>query len=154
MIDVYFVVPAAPLGKERARTVRMPNGASRSYTPKRTVTFEAQVAAAAGAVMPAPVIEEPVQVDILAVLARPKRLQRRLDPKGLTWAPVRPDADNVRKAVLDALDGFWLDDSLVVAGQTLKVYAEKFGGRPRVEVRICSAPALHTFYQWVVYGGM
>lgn len=60
---------------------------------------------------------------------------RRKDPAGFVWAPTRPDADNIRKAVLDGMAAFWRDDGQVVCGDTLKVYAEK-DGRPRLLVAV------------------
>lgn len=89
---------------------------------------------ARAAVSQAP-ISAPVRVDILAVIRRPKRLMRRSDPDGMLWCPKRPDADNIRKSILDGLSGVLVDDSQVVDGRTMKVYAER-GGSPRVEVVI------------------
>ena len=52
--------------------------------------------------------------------------------------PKRPDADNVRKAVLDSLRSFWRDDSIVVSGSTFKIYGRE-GQQPCVRVLIRSA---------------
>lgn len=90
---------------------------------------------AAAQVLPTTPLQGPVGVDILAVLPRPRRLCRRKDPDGLIWAPRRPDSDNIRKAVLDALKRHWADDGQVVDGATRKVYAER-DGLPRLEVRV------------------
>ena len=63
----------------------------------------------------------PVRVDIVAARARPKRMA----PGPLRVRPVKPDGDNVRKLVLDAMTPtWWTDDKIVVAGDTLSVYAE------------------------------
>lgn len=135
MIDVCFEAPLEPKPKARPRVVR---GGKLTFTPTPTKRWEAALALAAQPHMPRAMIDEPLCVDLLFVMKRPKRLMRRADPDGFVWAPTRPDADNIRKASLDALSPFWRDDSLVVAGTTLKVFAEKTG-RPRVVVRIRSA---------------
>ena len=135
-IDSIFEVPMPPRGKGRPRhTVR--NGRVMVYTPKETKSWEAQVGIASLVCRPAMVMEGPVRVDILAVMPRPKRLLRKKDPNGLIWCLTKPDSDNIRKSVLDALKTWWRDDSQVVDGRTLKVYAER-NGHPRVIVRVRS----------------
>ena len=122
-----FTIKLAPVGKGRPR-----QGRFGMYTPKKTKEWETKAAIFARA----SVLEKlagPVRVDILAVLPRPKKYNRKKDHTGLLWAVVRPDLDNIRKIVLDAMKDCWKDDSQVVAGGSLKVYAE-VGGEPRVEV--------------------
>lgn len=133
MIDVCIEVPLPPRGKDRPRMTR----GGIVYTPAATKRWESTLALMAADLMPVDIIDEPVRVDVLAVMPRPKRLLRRGDPDGLIWAPVRPDSDNILKALLDGLKGCWRDDCLVVAGTTLKVYAERTG-RPRMLVRVRS----------------
>ena len=79
-------------------------------------------------------LDEPLRLDILAVLPRPQRLAKG----AMAWCTARPDEDNIRKAVKDGLKDFWTDDSIVVCGSTLKVYAET-GKEPKITVRIRSA---------------
>jgi Holliday junction resolvase RusA-like endonuclease len=133
MLDVCFEVPLPPRGKDRPRFAK--NG--HAFTPAPTRKWEASLAMMAQAQMPSAVIEEPVRVDVLAVLPRPKRLLRKSDPSGLIWAPVKPDADNIVKATLDALKAFWRDDAQVTSTSALKAYAER-DGRARMLVRIRS----------------
>lgn len=134
-VDVTLDIPMEPQPKARPRARVLPSGVATIYTPASTRKWEATVASLAAMQLPGTIIEGPVRVDVLAVMSRPKRLLRRNDPDGLVWAPTRPDGDNIRKAVLDALAPFWRDDAQVVCGDTLKVYAEK-AGRPRTVVRI------------------
>ncbi|MGB0685949.1 MAG: RusA family crossover junction endodeoxyribonuclease, partial [Planctomycetota bacterium] len=67
----------------------------------------------------------------------------------LCWAPVKPDADNVLKAIKDGCSkaSIWADDNLVVFAPPLTCYAET-GGRPRVEVRITPAGHLDPSDVW------
>lgn len=67
------------------------------------------------------------RVDVVFYLPRPKYRMRRKDPDGPVPAPVKPDADNLAKAVLDAMTkiGWWTDDGRVVELRTLKIFHGK-----------------------------
>lgn len=130
-----ITVPGRPLAKARPRAFVTKAGTVGHYPEARADAFETVVANAAAAVVPK-VLEGPVQVDIVAIMPRPKRLMRKADKPGFIWAPTRPDADNIRKAVLDGLQRTVLrDDATVVKGGTAKVYHEK-GGLPRTLIVI------------------
>lgn len=154
-LDIRFAVSVVPIGKGRPR-MAVVGGHARAYTPAATSRWEATFAAAAAAHAPRQQLDEPLRVDVLAVMPRPKRLMRRTDPAGLVWCEAKPDADNVRKAVLDAMKAWWRDDAVVAAGQTVKAYAEKTGA-PRVVVRVRSLssvrvgaivePVFHELYE-------
>ena len=145
--DRTFAVYIEPQPKERPRQgIAKGSGKPVFYTPKRTMTFEKEFSMFAFPFRPGVVLDVPLRVDILAVQSRPRRLLRKKDPDGLIWSGSARDKDNIEKAVLDALSprrkngvevrrGFWTDDHLVVAGETLVAYAEK-GGKPRIVVRI------------------
>lgn len=151
-IDITIEAPLPPHGKGRPRATVVA-GHARVFTPAETRKWEAMLAGLAAAQLPRQVIEGEVRVDVLAVVERPKRLLERWakgrteghgpdrtwkHPLGMLWRPAKPDGDNVRKAVLDALQTFWRDDCQVVAGDTLSAYAEA-DGRGRVVVRIRTA---------------
>ncbi len=140
MLDVTFEVPLEPKTKGRPRVVRNGSGPVRTFTPSATTRWEQDFAFVARSYLPREVIEGPLRVDLLFVLARPTGLLRRKDPDGLIWAPRRPDRDNLEKTVFDALKTAWRDDAQVVCGESLKCYAEKTG-RPRVVCRIRSTDA-------------
>jgi len=76
-----------------------------------------------------------LEVSILAVFPRPKRLLRKKDPDGLFPQTQKPDADNVAKLVLDGLAPFWGDDAQVSDLIVRKRYVER-DESPRVEVHI------------------
>lgn len=68
----------------------------------------------------------PCLVTIDAYLPRPKRLMRKKDPDGAIPAPVRPDLDNLAKAILDGLQGVaYADDGAVCELRIRKLYAGK-----------------------------
>ena len=60
---------------------------------------------------------------------RPKRLEKATSPDGAIWRPQDPDADNLEKAVWDALNGIaWKDDNQVVFHQCFDVFSPKGEG--------------------------
>lgn len=133
-VNACFLAPLPPRGKGRPRATTRAGHAT-VYTPTETRRWEDALTMIAQPHLGGAIIEAPVRVDILAVAPRPKRLMRRADPDGLIWRPAKPDGDNVRKAVLDALRAYWRDDAQVVSGETLSAYAERTG-QPRVVVRV------------------
>lgn len=150
-IDIVFTAPVVPIGKGRPRVYRRKKKdggeITVATTPEKTRRWESDFAAIAAQHAPAQVIDEPVRVDILAVMPRPKRLMRKADPDGIVPCGSKPDRDNIEKAVIDALAAWWRDDSLVTDGRTLKVYAEKTGA-PRVAVRVRSAMVSPPILLW------
>jgi len=139
MIDVVFTahMQAEPYKKGASVIPGKAGGKPHAtvFTASQTTRWQNRFAAIASDYAPGEMLEEPVRVDILAVMPRPLRLMRKSDPTGFVWGPGKPDADNVRKNVLDALRAWWRDDSLVVCGQTVRVHTEK-GRLPRVVVRV------------------
>ncbi len=125
-----------PIPKGRPRWVPVGDGSrSRMITPKRTRDGERDLARVARTTLGENFepLSGPVIVNVAAIVARPKRLRRKSDPDGLIWRTARPDADNVRKWVLDSLNGLaFEDDSQVVAGHTFSLYSEKSGSASTV----------------------
>lgn len=128
------IVPGEPVPKARPRFARTHRGV-RTYTCKRTVAFERSVALYVGTGLPRPPRASlwapagvPVRVDIVAVMKRPQRLQRKKDPPGRVEHAMRPDMDNLIKAILDGIGicpGLWEDDCQVQCIRAEKVYAAK-----------------------------
>ena len=127
-----FIVPGAPRGKQRPKVTR--NGA---YTPEETKRYEEKVLACFLNEYPrATPIRRGVSVFIHAFFEIPKsygkeRRERILN--GLERPTKKPDADNIAKIILDALNGkAILDDKQVVRLVVRKYYSTI----PRVEVLI------------------
>ena len=80
----------------------------------------------------------PVEVRIEAVQRRPKAFPKR-DP-GRRWCGAKPDADNIAKAVLDALVSARVlkDDNLVVKLDVRHVYAA-LGEMPSMTIEVVEA---------------
>jgi Holliday junction resolvase RusA-like endonuclease len=115
VIEADFTVPFVR-GKGRARFVR---GSGMTYTPTETTNAMAEIQAAflATKAPKAPrgtPVSVTIQVERHLPSSRPKRVEREPDL-------VKPDADNVAKLVLDALNGVaWEDDTQVTALSVVK----------------------------------
>jgi Holliday junction resolvase RusA-like endonuclease len=118
----------------------MVKGRARTFSEPRTVAYEKRVAWLVANASRSELLAPkgiPVRVDILAVFKRPKRLDRKKDPPGLVPHVVRPDLDNVAKAILDAIGiaGLWDDDGQVTVLRAEAAFSEK-DQEPRVELTI------------------
>lgn len=127
---IIFTVPGVPQGKGRPRVTR--NG---TFTPKKTRDYEKKVRdcyiAQGGQMFPD---DTPLFANITAIFPIPSSLskKRRALFNGKRHCK-KPDADNVAKAILDALNGVaYRDDSAV---SSLLVY-KSYGDDARVTVSI------------------
>ena len=141
MSDWPFVcmVPGDPIGKGRARGTSV-GGYVRLYTPKKTADWERSAALVMSQYWRKPPIDGCVEVEIMAMFARPKRLLRKKDPDGLIWKPTKPDSDNIEKSAWDSLvmAGVVRDDCQVVINHTWCCYAPRDLG-PRLCIRVREA---------------
>ena len=129
-------MPGEPKGKQRPRVCRI-NGRSITYTPKQTVDYENQIRSIYSKVANFKFERHvPLEVAILALFAPPKSVSqkvRALMLNGEIPPTNRPDADNIIKVVLDALNGVAFHDD----GQICKIYFEKmYAETPEVRVLI------------------
>jgi Holliday junction resolvase RusA-like endonuclease len=132
-MPIAFSVPGDPVPQPRPR-VSTRGGFARAYVPAKhpVHAYRAAIAAAAQDAG-ASVHDEPVQVVIDFVAARPKSHLRKSGVKPDAPKLPRFDIDNATKAVLDALNGVaWADDS-----QVSRLVVEKsWGTEARTTVRI------------------
>ena len=129
-----FTIPGKPRGKGRARSTRT----GHSYTPEETVVYENLIRLAGEkALAGRPPLEGPMDLELEIWLPIPaswpaKRQAAALDQ----WAPKKPDADNVLKAVLDGLNAVVFgDDVQVCRVLVLKRYSDI----PRLVVTVSEA---------------
>ena len=138
MKTVKFIVPGAPKGKARARTVRGRGGNSFSYTPEQTVLYENLIKCCYRQESNSMIFNDgqPLKVTIIAYYpivksTSKKKKQQMLDD--LMFPTKKPDIDNIAKSILDALNKLaYRDDTQVVTLHMEKHYADE----PRVEVEI------------------
>ncbi len=83
-------------------------------------TFKEAVRIKAKLAYRGPLLTGPLRLTLLMLFRRPQHLKTG----GRKWAPVKPDRDNVEKAICDALKGIvWKDDNQVCDGPIRKMYA-------------------------------
>ncbi|CAM4092662.1 RusA family crossover junction endodeoxyribonuclease [Bordetella tumbae] len=138
---IEFVIPGVPQGKGRPRAA-MRGKHIRLYTPEKTATYESTVSLAGYKAMAgrAP-IEGPVMAMLTIKLPIPASWSKRKQAAALAGTELptkKPDADNVIKAIFDAMNGVvWVDDTQVVDMVVRKRYALV----PGVVVRISTVQA-------------
>ena len=129
MAAAFCVIYGEPRGKGRPRFTRC----GQPYTDQRTRGYEDEVRRAYKGAR-GPMFQGPVEVEIYAFHAVPKSWNKAARTIALAnqAAPMRkPDADNIAKIVLDALNGLaWRDDTQVAKLTIAKLYS----GEPRCEV--------------------
>lgn len=125
-MKVKFSIEGNPQGKARPRFSR-----GHAYTPDETRKYETMTAflyrrAANGVFFSQ---KTPLSVTILVFFAAPKNTSKKKKEVMLNGGafPVRkPDADNIAKIILDALNGTaYHDDAQIVQLSVRKQYAEK-----------------------------
>jgi len=133
---VMYTVYGEPVGKGRPRFAKRGNFVS-TYTPLKTKTYEDEIRMMAKAAMgSSEPLETPVTVAIYIRVGIPTSFskQKRKDAiEGILKPTKKPDADNVLKCFLDAMNEIvYLDDKQVVNIHLTKVYAET----PAVEIMV------------------
>lgn len=133
MVVVELTVPGVPIGQPRQRHTL----SGRNYLPKDhpVNAFKAGLRLAWANSGGHP-INGACHVRILAVFPRPARLIWKTRPMLQQPHAAKPDADNVAKAVLDALTNLaWKDDS-IVSDLTVHKRIAAGGEQPHVLVEI------------------
>lgn len=133
-MTVTFTVPGDPEGKGRPRFARVGNTV-RTFTPEKTRAYEDRVrfayrSAAFGLTFKAC----PVMLTVSAFYAAPASASRKRQD-ALIGEPCakKPDADNVLKAIADALNGVAYDDDKQVVVAAIEKRWDRYG---RVDVSI------------------
>ena len=132
MTDDYVVIKGSLHGKDRPRFNRE-TGAI--YTPRKTREYEELVAWCYKTQGGRNWLDQPVAVEIIAFYAAPQvhKGKRAAMIAGDILPLIKPDADNIAKIVLDALNGVAYNDDKQVADLSVrKRYAEE----PKVLVRV------------------
>ena len=146
ILMIYFKFKGEPVGKGRPRVTARRSKTNdnavfaHAYTPRKTRDFEDAIRfefmASCCDKMPVYPKGTPLKVDMTFAFGIPKSYSKKKREQclnGIIQHTKKPDADNVAKAVLDALSGYAMeDDSQVVVMQLEKIYAEE----PYVEVKI------------------
>jgi len=147
-VRIRATVEIEPRGKRPPQNMRLKDGRMlHGVKDAATRSYETRLAVALlGKLDGLMLLEGPLQLDILAIFKRPKKINKAVkawcDEKGLphgpnsrVWCPRKPDIDNIRKSVQDAMKTVWRDDAQVVAGLTLKAYGRE-GERPSITIAL------------------
>lgn len=133
----FFLIPGEPTGKGRPRFTR----SGHTYTPERTASYEQAVQQAYRAEFPdaEPIpAGVPVAVKIVAGYGIPKSTSKVKTERMLAGEirpTKKPDADNVAKAICDALNGLaYHDDSQITMLCVSKHYAKNPGCLVRISI--------------------
>jgi len=138
-IYIDFEIPGKPVPKGRPRFAGRAgcSGAPVVYTPKTTAEYERKVRRAAEEQMTLhryDPTEDALALEVIFYMRRPKSV-----PPSRRFPSVKPDIDNLLKAVVDGMNGVvYADDKLVVDVHVAKRYALA-KDEPRVVVRAWSA---------------
>ena len=133
MRTVTFTIPGDPVGKGRPR---FSNRSGHAYTPQRTTEYEDKVRLYYSRETRCTTLHGEIRADIRAYFRIPKSTPKKKaaelaeERTGCTKAP---DADNIAKVVLDALNGLAYDDDKAVTYLTV---GKLYGAEPRVEVTL------------------
>jgi len=122
-LQIIFSVEGNPQGKARARFTKT----GHAYTPQKTVDYENDIAIKAKQAMgSSDPLETPVAVYVYANYAIPASYSNKRKEACLNRSErptKKPDADNICKAVCDAMNGIvYKDDSQVVSLHFTKRY--------------------------------
>lgn len=137
MKEIEFVVYGRPKGKGRPRFTMD----GHAYTPQATKAYEKEIRQAFRAAGGTSFGSVPVAVEIVAYYPVPKsakKSDKEAMAAGMVVPMVKPDIDNVLKAVLDGIqgdDGAFHDDAQVVSIRAEKRY-DRIGAEGAVVVRI------------------
>ena len=140
--EIEFVVPGSPISQPRQRhrvvTDKMGRNFSTNYTPAKDPSnvYKAAIRIAFADSTDAPPIQGPVELRLCLIFPRRKtKIWKKREMPRLRHTR-KPDADNITKAVQDALTSLaWIDDS-----QVCELHCEKWEAsgdeQPRTIIQI------------------
>ncbi|MFD1430610.1 RusA family crossover junction endodeoxyribonuclease [Lacticaseibacillus mingshuiensis] len=127
---VMIVIPGEPVAQGRPCFTRT----GRAYDPTKSRNYKALVRQFTTQAVTEPPISGPVRCEVKMFRSIQKAGSSKLraqKAQGVVRPVVKPDVDNVFKAVTDAMKGIvWLDDNQIVEAKIEKFYSDT----PRVEV--------------------
>lgn len=146
-------IPGKAVSQPRPRVFRLPNGQTRAVSlPKNhpASTWKQRILVALNTYM-GPIIEGPLEMEVIFVFDRPKRLQRKKDPEGAILHDKKPDLDNLLKIIKDTFNGIvWKDDSQVCRISLTKIYTRKTDGRIGAWVTVRNASPVENSIQELI----
>lgn len=145
MPEIKFTIPGEPCGKAVKIAYNKDIGHALTYNTPKSTNYMTAVRFYASNELPEiwEPLNVPVEVEIIAVIARPRRLldtfkrtgKLKCGNPGRIETTAKPDVDNITKAVFDGItkSGLWRDDKLVWHEDVRKYYAA-IGEAPCTEI--------------------
>ena len=133
MRTVTFTIPGEPKGKGRPR---FSSRSGRTYTPSETHDYENKVRLSYSQQVGSTRLYGAIRADITAYSKIPKSTPKKKAAELAeehTPCLKAPDADNIAKIVLDALDGLVYENDKAVIYLTV---GKLYGAKPRVQVTL------------------
>ncbi len=137
-VVVRLEIRGEPIAQPRPRVVTIAGRARAISAPRKhpVTDWKKRIMVALAQQFDGEILDGPIHLDVLFLMPRPKRLYRKKDPLGEVWHTSRPDADNLIKAVKDAMNSIvWKDDSQVCELVVTKKYHGK-NGHPAAVVEV------------------
>lgn len=129
---IEFTVPSVPVAQPRQRHRIVNSVHGRQYTQNYTPTthpvnaFKAAVQLAARQVFIGAPVGTALQLTATFILPRPQKLNSKKYLPGRIRHKAKPDSDNLRKSLTDALEGIvFVNDSQICDERIRKFYAAK-----------------------------
>jgi Holliday junction resolvase RusA-like endonuclease len=136
-MSIAFFAHGIPKGQPRPRAFSR-GGKARVFDPGTAEGWKGQIAIAAKGCLPAQPITGPIALAINFYFPRPGRLKTKkaMAIKDISHT-AKPDADNLAKAVMDALTelGMWTDDALVCDLAITKSYEDDARAGAYIRIR-------------------
>lgn len=136
--SIELIIQGEPFGKQRPRVIARGKGASRAFTPRKTVAYEERVKLEYVSKYKDFMFEDKAELhmDIKAFYripdSKPKRIKEDM-LNGIILPTKKPDVDNIIKIIADSLNKLaYKDDAQIVVCSCQKMYADN----PHVEVSI------------------
>ena len=135
MQTITVTIPGDPKGKGRPRFSRH-GGFVKTYTPESTALYENLVRVSYIQQNPGVRLSGAIRAEIAAYFSIPastSKKKRELMVERMLHCTKKPDADNLAKCILDALNSIaYIDDKQIAELVVTKLYSEE----PRVEVTL------------------
>ena len=136
MFSRSFTVNIIPVAKGRPKFRRIGNFVS-TYTPKKTASYESEIAKSAKEAMEGmEPLESPIKLNLMFIMPIPVSYSKKRKEACLNKSEQHlklPDIDNMVKAVCDAMNGIVYKDD----GQVVTLIAHKaYGLSPHVFIKI------------------
>lgn len=124
-MQIEFTISGEPQGQGRPRFARQ-GGFVHTYDPPKSRQYKAKISQCFQQAYIGKPLTKPIKITIRAVFGIPKsysKARAKSCLEGRQWPAKKPDADNIEKAVYDALNGLaYEDDKQIVVTNTVKVY--------------------------------